>query len=259
MSAMDGDEGRDQDGASGDPPERPTRPPNKMESAAVAGASALGLMLTGAGVIAYAFSPARAGQGQMLGALGGFYAVVAGLALHFLHRRGELRRAFRLARGDITLAAVTAGVLYGATRIAGSILATPGSPRELWIMRVYLQIGDLSAPGRKLLGAAVFVVAALEEIAWRGLLMRSLQDVTTGFRAVLYTTLLYTAAHLPTLSLLAMPGAGRNPLLVLAALGCGAIWGLMVLRNGRLTPAILAHALFSWSIIELPLWQPHAP
>jgi hypothetical protein len=32
----------------------------------------------------------------------------------------------------------------------------------------------------------------------------------------------------------------------------------MVLRTGRLTPAILAHALFSWSIIEFPLWQPYA-
>ena len=166
-----------------------------------------------AGVIAWAFDPAlRCGQSQMLGALGAFYAVLAALALYRLHRRGELRQRFRAARGDITLAAVTAGVLYGTTRIAGSVLAAHGSPRELWIMRVYLQVGDLSAPGRKLLGAAVFVVAALEEIVWRGLVMRSIQDVTSGPRAAGITTVLYAAAHLPTLvPLFRMPGVGPEP------------------------------------------------
>lgn len=226
------------------------------ESAAFANMLALGVTLTAAGVNAYAFDPARAGSPQMLWALFAFNAALAALGIYRLHRRGEIRRRFLPVRGDITLAAVTAGVLYGGARIAGSILAAPGTPRELWIMRIYLQIGDLGAPGRKLLGAAVFVVAALEEIVWRGLLMRSLQDVTTGLRAAALSTLLYAAAHLPTLSLLRMPGAGYNPLVVLAALGCGAVWSLMVLRNGRLTPAVLAHALFSWSLIELPLWLP---
>jgi membrane protease YdiL (CAAX protease family) len=43
---------------------------------------------------------------------------------------------------------------------------------------------------------------------------------------------------------------------VLAAFGCGMVWSLLVIRTGRLTPALLAHALFSWSIIEFPLWTP---
>jgi membrane protease YdiL (CAAX protease family) len=233
---------------------RGERPSGPTESAAVAGAAALGVTLTSAGVIAYAFDPARAGQWQMLGALGGFYAALTALSLYRLHRRGELRRLFLIVRGDITMAAVSAGVLYGGARIARSLLA--GTPSELWLMRIYLQLGDLSAPGRNLLGAAVFTVAALEEIAWRGLVMRSMQDVTTGPRAAAFTTLLYAAAHLPTLSLLRMPGPGPNPLLVVAALGCGAVWSMMVLRSGRLVPAVLCHAVFTWSLIELPLWQP---
>ncbi len=240
MIGMDEDRGSDQ------------RP---MASAAVAGAAAIGVTLTGAGVLAYAFDPARAGEGQMLGALGGFYAGLTALALYRLHRRGELRRAFLVARGDITMAAVSAGALYAAARVARALLA--GSPYELWIMRIYLQIGDLSGPGSKLLGAAVFAVAALEVIGWRGLVMRSQQDAgASGPRAAAITTLLYAAAHLPTLSLLRMPGAGLNPLLVTAALGCGMVWSLMVLRSGRLVPAVLAHAVFTWSLIEFPLWQP---
>jgi membrane protease YdiL (CAAX protease family) len=225
-------------------------------SPALANALAIGVTLTGAGVLAYAFDPARAGQGKMLAAIGGFYAVLTALALYRLHRRGELRGSFIPVRGDITFAAVTAGVLYGGARIAASLLATPGSPRELWIMRIYLQIGEVGAPGRRLLGAAVFTVAALEEIAWRGLVMRAIQDVSGSLRAAAITTVLYAAMHLPTLTLLRMPGAGYNPLVVTAALGCGMVWSLMVLRNGRLTPAVLAHALFSWSIVEFPLWQP---
>ncbi len=234
----------------------PAAPP--FVSAEAANALAIGITLTSAGVLAYAFDPARAGQTAMLASIGGFYAVLATLTLYLLHQRGELGRWLLPARGDITLAAVTAGVLYGGARIVASALAAHGSAHELWIMRIYLQIGEAGEPERRLLGAAVFAIAALEEIAWRGLLMPALASAAGRARACVLTTLLYAVAHLPTLTLLRMPGAGYNPLLVLAALGCGLVWGLMVLRTGRLTPAILAHALFSWSIIELPLWQPYA-
>jgi membrane protease YdiL (CAAX protease family) len=243
-----------------DAPPPPSAPADsaapRVESPAFVTAVALGVTVVSAGVLAYAFAPDRAGQPSMLVALGVFYAALAAYALVRLHRRGELARLLLPARGDITLAAVTAGVLYGATRIGGSILAPAGSPRELWIMRVYLQIGAM--PERRLLGAMVFAVAALEELVWRGLVMRLEQGIGPGLRACILTALLYAAAHLPTLGLLRMPGAGANPLVVVAALGCGLVWGLLVLRTGRLTPALLAHALFSWSLIELPLWQPSA-
>jgi membrane protease YdiL (CAAX protease family) len=233
------------------------RPSAPATSAAFANAVALGVTLTSAGVIAYAFAPERAGEPSMLAALGALYAALGAFTIYRMHQRGELRRRFLPARGDITFAAVTAGGLYGAVRIGGSLLAPIGSPRELWIMRVYLQMGGM--PERRLLGATVFAIAALEELVWRGLVMRSQQDVSSNTRAALLSTLLYAAAHLPTLSLLRMPGAGPNPLLVVASLACGLVFALLVLRTGRLTPALLAHALFSWSLIEFPLWQPSGP
>jgi membrane protease YdiL (CAAX protease family) len=137
------------------------------------------------------------------------------------------------------------------------LLAPAGSPRELWIMRVYLQMGAMTE--RRLLGATVFAIAALEELVWRGLVMRSQQEVASGARAAIVTSVFYAAAHLPTLSLLRTPGAGYNPLLVAAALACGIVFSLLVLRTGRLTPALMAHALFSWSLVEFPLWQPSGP
>jgi membrane protease YdiL (CAAX protease family) len=205
-------------------------------------------------VLTYAFDAERAGQSSMLAAVGGLYAVLGAVTLRRLRQRGELASSFFPARGDITFAAVTAGVLYGGSRIAASIFATHGSPRELWVMRLYLQLGAM--PEHKLLGLTVAIVAALEELAWRGLVMRALQEVTTDLRAAVATTLLYTLAHATTVVLLRMPGAGPNPLVALAALGTGFVFALLTVRTGRLTPAILAHALFSWSVVEFPLWQP---
>ncbi len=234
---------------------------------ALANATVLGVTLGSTGVLAWAFSPERAGHGSMLAAIGVFYAVLAALALRRLHRRGELGARFRPAYGDITLGAAAAGALYGGARIVASLLAANGSVRELWIRGIYEQLGDPDAPGRMLVGVAVLVVAALEEIVWRGLVMLSIQDVAprdvggargrgAGVRAATISSLLYAGAHLPTLTLLRVPVAGYNPLLVLAALGCGMVWSAIVLRTGRLLPAVIAHALFSWSIVEFPLWLP---
>ena len=68
--------------------------------------------------------------------------------------------------------------------------------------------------------------------------------------------MLYALAHLPTVLLLRDPFAGPNPLVVLAALGCGLVWGLIVARTGRLPVAIFSHALFTWCVaIQFPLWR----
>jgi membrane protease YdiL (CAAX protease family) len=43
---------------------------------------------------------------------------------------------------------------------------------------------------------------------------------------------------------------------VLAALGCGLVWGLIVARTGRLPVAIFSHALFTWCVaVQFPLWR----
>src|SRR5207237_92170 len=78
-------------------------------------------------------------------------------------------------------------------------------------------------------------------------------DLTFGF---VVTVVLYAAAHLPTMVLLRDPFAGPNPLVVLAALGCGLVWGLVVARTGRLPVAIVSHALFTWGVVlQFPLWR----
>lgn len=234
-----------------DPPEPPLfSSPLEALGVAVGVTFATGL------VMSFAFDPRRAGTSAMLMAIGLLYAVTSAFTLHRLARRGELRSRFRPANGDLALGAGVAGVLYGIAHLVDQTVATHGSIREAWIMRVYLQLGDPEAPGRALVGGAVFLIAAMEELVWRGLVMRALEQLVGVRRALVLTSLLFATAHTPTLYLLGDAAAGLNPLIVLAALGCGTVWGLVYLRTSRLPPALFAHALFSWAVVEFPIWRP---
>jgi membrane protease YdiL (CAAX protease family) len=218
--------------------------------------AAVGVTVAGGFVMQFAFDPERAGSVAMLIALGVFYALTAAIALVRLHQRGELRARFRPAGGDLTLGAVTAGGLYGAAHLVKLALAPYGSPREAWVVRLYLQLGDPAAQGRELVSGAVFLLAALEEITWRGLVMRALEGAYGVRRALLISSVLFGIEHAATLIVLADPVAGFNPLIVLAALGCGLVWGAIFARTSRLVPGIFAHALFSWAVVEFPIWRP---
>lgn len=237
-------------------PDRFRVAPSRLSSPGEAISVAVGVTLSTGIVIAFAFDPSRAGTRAVLIALGLFYAAIGAFAIRRLDQRGELRSKFRPASGDFTLGAVVAGALYGVAHLVDQLVATHGSIREAWIMRVYLQIGDPNAPGHVLVGGAVFLIAAIEELVWRGLVMRTLEAVYGARRALIATSLLYAVAHLPTLYLLGDPAAGLNPLVVLAAVGCGTVWGLVYLRTERLVPALFAHALFSWAVVEFPIWRP---
>lgn len=232
-------------------------PPAQREAIAVS----LGVTAATAIAIHYAFSPERAGTAKMLIALVLFYGILTIGACVRLYMRGELRARFRPSMGDLTLGAATAGALYGLARIVQIVLAPHGSARETWIMRLYLQLGDPAAQGRELMAAGAFVAAVVEEITWRGLVLRSLEAAYGLRRAVVLSSILFGAAHIPTLFVLADPVAGKNPLIVIAALGCGLIWGIIYARTSRLVPCIFAHAFFTWAVVDLPIWRPwsHGP
>jgi membrane protease YdiL (CAAX protease family) len=58
--------------------------------------------------------------------------------------------------------------------------------------------------------------------------------------------LLYSLAHVPSVYTMRATDAGLNPLLVMAALGCGLGWAFMVRMFGRLPPAMVSHAVFTY-------------
>lgn len=211
-----------------------------------------------AAAMTLAMQPSMSGSPLALLSLGLPYFVLSVLGILYLRREGTLSDKLRPRSGDLTFGAlVTVMLFFGA--IAGrKILAPHGSIREAWVMRVYLQIGDPELLQQRMLGVsiAVAVVAALEELAWRGLIYALVEERFGTRRAWPVTAVLYAAAHLPTVVLLRDPYAGPNPLIVIAALGCGLVWGLIVARTGRLPVAMFSHVLFTWCVaVQFPLWR----
>jgi membrane protease YdiL (CAAX protease family) len=194
---------------------------------------ALGVAALAIGAARVGLDPERAGQPIVVGAFAVVYGALAIGAVLWLRRRGDAR-LLRPASGDIALGATSAAVLYAGAMAARMALATAGTPREAWIVRLYLQLGVADA--LRLLG----------------------RPEATGplfGRAVVITTALYVIANVPSVLLLRDPTAGPNPLLVLGALAGGVVWTGLYLRRGRLLPAVFSHALFSWAMVEFPLWR----
>jgi membrane protease YdiL (CAAX protease family) len=102
----------------------------------------------------------------------------------------------------------------------------------------------------------VIVASAGEEIVWRGLVTRLISEQIGPRGAWALAAVPYALAHLPTLWALRDPEAGLNPILVIAALGAGLLWGgLVKITGGRLVPAIIAHAAFDWTVVmTFRLW-----
>jgi membrane protease YdiL (CAAX protease family) len=81
----------------------------------------------------------------------------------------------------------------------------------------------------------VFIVAALEEVAWRGGVQQLLSEKLGSTRGWLAASVLFAAVHALT----------PTPALGLLALPCGLAWGALYRYRGRLVPAVFSHAVFS--------------
>ncbi len=112
---------------------------------------------------------------------------------------------------------------------------------------------DLEAPARELTnnahGAGFYFLAVLlivgaplvEEIYYRGMLMRSLQRYMAPLPSIVITGVVFGAAHFDWVTL---PG--------LAAFGIVLAW--LAHRSGRLGPNIVAHAAFN-TVTVIALWH----
>ena len=184
---------------------------------------------------------------------------VAVLGLLRAHRDGELRGWLRFVWGDPTRGIVSAALLVGGAIAFVHVVAPAGSARESWMARLYLQFGDPTTLREHALevAAAVIVAATAEEIVWRGLVTRQIAEITGSRTAWIWAAVLYALAHAPTAYALRDPVAGLNPVLVVAALALGLVWGAMARTSGRLMPAILSHVAFDWCVIMMfRLWGP---
>ncbi len=202
---------------------------------------------------AFWFGGSRSGHGLLIG-LGALYVLLGAFTVWRLKSNDEMR-LLKPRAGDFTFAALVAALLYGLAFVVHALVTSPGEPKAAWVMRVYMLLGDPLSPQRYLVGAAAAVIGLLEELTWRGLVTPALERRLGLAKGNLAGVLLYAAAHIPTMWLLGDPTAGLNPLLVLASLGCGTAWSYLRWRMERLPPVLLSHALFTWAIVEFPLWR----
>ncbi len=187
--------------------------------------------------------------------------VVGGYALVRAHRDGELAGWLKPVWGDPTRGILSAILLVGAGIAFVHVVAPTGGARESWMARLYLQFGDPAVLREHAVPVAVAIVIATasEEIVWRGLVTRQIAEAIGSRTAWVWAAVLYALALTPTIWRLRDPVAGLNPVLVLAALALGLVWGFMARVFGRLTPSILSHAAFDWCVIMMfRLWGPGA-
>ena len=209
------------------------------------------------GATAYlAFQTERAGERSFWLLAGGPVLALAPIAILIGWRDGELAAWMRPKAGDFTLGFLSAALLFLGAYGFSRLVLPSGSPRAIWLARLYLQMGDPATLREHpaLLFAGLIGVAAAEEIVWRGLATSLLAGALGSRWAWVGSAALYALAYVPTMWALRVP-SGLDPLLPLAALGAGLTWGWMARRFDRLTPGIVSHALFDWCIVVMfRLW-----
>jgi membrane protease YdiL (CAAX protease family) len=171
------------------------------------------------------------------------YLLLALLGLVQLARRDRLTPLLRYQRGDPSI-----GILVGLTLLLIAWLFTRQwlhgeASQRAWLFSVFLLAGD---PAWTAGGALLLAIVVCEEVVWRGWVQLELRERLGARRAWIVCALLYGAVHLPTVVTLEDATAGKNPLLVIAAVGCGLCWSFLAERTGRLLPGLLAHGVFSY-------------
>lgn len=207
----------------------------------------------------FAFNVSRAGTPTFFWLMAVPIVVLAVIGILRAHHDGVLKNWLSIRSGDFSRGFAATAILFGSAYAFVQLVAPPASERASWLARIYLQLGD-PAVLRKNVGWVVLVLIAIaiaEEIVWRGLVLSLLEELVGSRRAWVWAAVLYALAHVTTIGALRDPVAGPNPVLVLAALVAGLLWGGMVRVFGRLWPSIFSHVFFLWTVVMMfRLWGP---
>jgi len=178
-----------------------------------------------------AFQPARAGTLSFWLLAAGPSIVLGAFAAAWAQNDDLLYEWLAPRWGDFTRGLSGAVVLFVLAWLFVRVVAPIGSIREIWLVSLYGSVGDP-----------------------RVLVTQLLAESFGSRRAWIWAAALYALSMTPSAFSL-RAGAGPNPVLFLAALGGGLLWGGMARLFGRLAPGILAHALFDWATVMMfPLW-----
>jgi membrane protease YdiL (CAAX protease family) len=167
-------------------------------------------------------------------------AISRGIAPRALLRPSFGRAAWGLAGGALMVVG---------THVAYRVVVTLSPPvgeatRNLLTL---LYVTDFSAGVRALL---IVVIASCEEVLFRGLLPHAAGASPRIARRLAGPELVQVVAFAAVYALTTLPLG--SPLLVLCALVCGSLWGLMRVASGSLIVPLLAHVV--WDLGVLLVW-----
>lgn len=152
-----------------------------------------------------------------------------------------------LGLGPCPLRAVLAGAAWGVVALGVSLagfgltvlLIGPPPESEQAVERVLRQLhGDLGAVG--LLAVAALLPGVVEELLFRGVVLRGLRCRLGPAAAIIITALLFAALHL-------------SPWRFLPQLLMGCLMGWLALRHHSVWPAVAAHAVHNGLVLAAML------
>ncbi len=185
-----------------------------------------------------------------IAASGAASVALAAFALFFLARRKRLREQLTPRWGDVSVGVVGAVALVITTWAGRTLISPRGVPRQAWLAQVYWFLGDpLELESIKWVPWVIVLAPMLDEIVWRGWVQDQLSGVTPRGLGWLLTAFLYGLTAAPTMFTVNDVVAGPNPMLFLLALVAGALFGFLKHVTGRVAPAMIAHAVYSYFML----------
>ena len=130
----------------------------------------------------------------------------------------------------ILIAIIMYGVFYAGKVLLEVIPIIPDVERFIGAVYSYPTILPRWLVGLLLL----FPIGSGEEMFWRGFVQRYLMERVGRWRGFLLALVLYSGIHIPTL----------NPVLFLAALTAGFIWGWIYMKTENIAITTISHALW---------------
>ncbi len=208
-----------------------------------------------AGILGFAFRPELAGTTAFWLLVAVPNLTAAAFGLYYLHREDLLFERLRPRGGDVSMGVALGVALLIASWAGRATLATVGTPQQAWLINVYIQIGDPElVQSSVVLTSLLLLVVVAEELTWRGWALDVCNRRVGTRRGWMLATLLYAGTMALSVFSLAAPGAGLNPLLLVAALFCGCVWSFTAHIVGRLPPVIISHAIFTYfSVVQFRL------
>lgn len=194
-------------------------------------------IIIAAGLWFFMFSPWTAGMFNFWFAMS-ISASILWLLSIFLSK--NFSKQFSFSSKQVALGLVSAVALYGVFYL-GNYLSTA------WFDFAKPQIGNIYSmkDGNNLYLVGVLLLILIgpaEEIFWRGYVQRSLGNKYGDWTAFVLTTLVYTLVHIWSF----------NFMLIMAAMICGAFWGLMFMFNKKnLVSLVISHAVWDLSVFIL--------